>query len=121
MKKVIESGKKEFIAVCSRCGCKFSYELEDVFGGGIHCPECGDYIVHPKQDTTIYDSMSVKDFNKLYSNYCSSQTHYCATCKYIAYTASNRTATEPVAWCTIHQKEITEFSLGCMSYKDVNE
>lgn len=122
MRKVIVSGKKEFIAVCGKCGCKFSYELEDVFGGGLYCPECGGYVVHSRQDTapTIYDSMTVENFNRLYSNYCNS-IHTCGSCKYISYTLSNRTPTEPVAWCTLNREGTSKFSAGCMFYKDVNE
>lgn len=124
MKKVIESGKKEFIAVCDKCGCKFSYELEDVAGGVVNCPECDEYVVHLRQATTAYGhSMTVEDFNRLYPNLTSSQTHHCATCKYMTYTTSNSTAAEPVAWCTLptQQKEISGFSLGCMFYIGINE
>ena len=119
MIKVIESGNKEFIAVCSKCGCKFSYKLEDVFGGGLNCPECGGYVVHPRQDTTptVYDSMTVEDFNHLYSNYCNSQAHFCIDCKYLSYTMSNSTAAVYIPWCAIHQKRVAASSQGCLSYK----
>lgn len=120
MKKVIESGKKEFIAVCSKCSCKFSYGLVDICGGGLYCPECGGYIVHPRQDITptVYDSMTVEDFNHLYSNYCNSQAHFCGGCKYISYTITNSTTGSQVPWCTINQEGTSDFALGCKHYKD---
>lgn len=110
MIKVIESGNKEFIAVCSKCGCKFSYKLEDVFGGGLNCPECGGYVVHPRQDTTpTIDDMIV--------NYCNSQTPRCYDCKYISYTYSNSTTVGPIPWCLIHGKQVSPEQPGCLSHK----
>lgn len=46
MIKIIKSGKKEFIATCSNCGCQFSYEVEDVIANHICCPECDSLITH---------------------------------------------------------------------------
>lgn len=50
MIKIIKEGKKEFNAVCTTCGCEFSYELNDLKKGiaysTIKCPYCGDEIVH---------------------------------------------------------------------------
>lgn len=53
MPKVIEPGKKEFIGNCSRCGCKFSYTLEELKPmyphKFIYCPDCGAEYYHPDQ------------------------------------------------------------------------
>lgn len=47
MIEVIKHGNKKFRAVCSNCGCEFTYELSDMHPlGGIDCPDCGHYIVH---------------------------------------------------------------------------
>lgn len=48
MIKVIEPGDKEFICVCSTCGCKFSYTIDDIQSslGRIICPECHHFNVH---------------------------------------------------------------------------
>lgn len=41
MIKIIEEGQKKFVAVCRRCGCKYSYEVEDIIGDYVPCPDCG--------------------------------------------------------------------------------
>lgn len=47
MKKIFAHGKKEFIVVCRNCGCKFSYELEDIVAKDyVICPECDVRISH---------------------------------------------------------------------------
>lgn len=47
MIEVIKHGKKKFRAVCSNCGCEFTYEVEDIKLGSVTCPDCGDYVAHP--------------------------------------------------------------------------
>ena len=50
MIKIIKPGKKEFIGICSRCGCEFSYELRDLFYGSfVRCPDCYHEYYHPFQ------------------------------------------------------------------------
>lgn len=45
MIEVIKHGKTKFRAVCSNCGCEFTYELCDIKAlGGIDCPDCGHYV-----------------------------------------------------------------------------
>lgn len=53
--KIIKHGQKEFTHTCSRCGCEFTYEFEDILTGTnsldlaatstsvkyIKCPDCG--------------------------------------------------------------------------------
>lgn len=47
MKKIIKSGKKIYQKTCSRCGCEFTYENEDInFIGNVTCPECGCVLAH---------------------------------------------------------------------------
>lgn len=65
MIKIIKSGKKEFHATCSNCGCEFTYELEDLskpdYLGAIYyvkCPECGITILHLGFDTAIDNMQS---------------------------------------------------------------
>jgi DNA-directed RNA polymerase subunit RPC12/RpoP len=54
MIKVIKHGQKEFEHICSRCGCEFTYEYEDIHTEAIRglttnsttryvvCPDCGN-------------------------------------------------------------------------------
>ncbi len=47
MKKIIKSGKKIYSTTCSRCGCEFTYENEDInYVGSVTCPECGCVLTH---------------------------------------------------------------------------
>lgn len=47
MKKIIKSGKKIYQKTCSRCGCEFTYENEDInYVGNVTCPECGCVLAH---------------------------------------------------------------------------
>lgn len=51
MIKIIKHGQKEFTHTCSRCGCEFTYEYEDIkftstltstFNKTVTCPDCGE-------------------------------------------------------------------------------
>ena len=56
MIKIIKHGKKMFEATCNKCGCKFSYELEDiglVIPGHVRCPECDTSVEHQDQSGKI--------------------------------------------------------------------
>lgn len=47
MIKIIKQGKKEFHTICVRCGCEFTYEVEDIgFAGFVECPTCGEQCSH---------------------------------------------------------------------------
>lgn len=46
MIKVIKHGKKKFSTICGNCGCEFTYELSDIVGSSVECPDCGHYVVH---------------------------------------------------------------------------
>lgn len=78
MIKIIEEGKKEFIMICDHCGCKFSYQLEDLGKDvdGLHlaskdnqvrCPYCGEWHYHPHQDPS-----KEKDYDYWYRGWSSS-------------------------------------------------
>ena len=55
MKKIFAHGKKEFIVVCRNCGCKFSYELEDIVAKDyVTCPECDVRISHHVEPDDIF-------------------------------------------------------------------
>ena len=66
--KVIKPGKKDFIGNCRRCGCEFSYTLEELMAQYplkfVNCPECGDEYYHPDQSVeykpVMYNSTEVK-------------------------------------------------------------
>ena len=68
MAKVIKPGKKEFIGNCNRCGCEFSYTLEELKAQYplkfIHCPECGDEYYHPDQSSSSNETMVDYPFEK---------------------------------------------------------
>lgn len=49
MIKVIKEGKKSFITTCPKCGCEFVYELADIIVSSVHCPFCGELIIHKRQ------------------------------------------------------------------------
>lgn len=46
MIEVIKHGLKKFKVTCTNCGCEFTYELSDIVGSGIECPDCCHYVVH---------------------------------------------------------------------------
>lgn len=44
MIKIIKHGQKEFTHTCSRCGCEFTYEYEDItLSNFVICPDCGEH------------------------------------------------------------------------------
>ena len=56
MKKIIKSGKKIYQKTCSRCGCEFTYENEDInYIGNVTCPECGCVLAHITSINTPYN------------------------------------------------------------------
>lgn len=54
MKKIIKPGKKEFFITCPHCGCQFKYELSDVKLNSVQCPDCFNFVGHPRQVSTDY-------------------------------------------------------------------
>lgn len=68
MKKILEPGRKTFVTTCKMCGCKFSYEMEDVYGlGSVNCPNCANRCIH----VTDAESSSSNDAYKNIVEYLS--------------------------------------------------
>lgn len=40
MIEVIRHGKKRMYAGCSKCGCEFTYDIDDQKDGWVTCPDC---------------------------------------------------------------------------------
>ncbi len=63
--KIIEPGKQEFEGCCKRCGCLFSYTLEDLknrYPLNLKCPYCDREYYHPDQDhNSAYNDFSDVD------------------------------------------------------------
>ena len=69
MKKIIKPGAKFFIMTCTRCGCEYSYDIEEigktskliVSNSGVQCPQCGNIDIHSKENATYpdYDYLKV--------------------------------------------------------------
>ena len=51
--EIIKQGQTKFTAHCYKCGCEFTYEMEDVVGDMVMCPCCGNHIVHGSPTGTI--------------------------------------------------------------------
>ena len=55
MIEIIEHGKEKFEITRSRCGCRFTYQLEDldkppIGSEFINCPDCKERLYHKNQD-----------------------------------------------------------------------
>lgn len=46
MKTIIKEGDTAFETECQKCGCYFRYDLIDVTGRVVSCPQCGEYCAH---------------------------------------------------------------------------
>jgi transcription elongation factor Elf1 len=55
MPVIVKKGPETFTATCRRCGCMFSYKIEELkryskYGQGtVDCPQCGNEHEHPDQ------------------------------------------------------------------------
>lgn len=57
---VIKHGKKVFKGFCSRCGCEFTYELEDVtLNNFVTCPDCGESCYIGGSKNTPYTPLAI--------------------------------------------------------------
>lgn len=49
-KEILNGAPSKFRASCGKCGCEFTYELNDVittmFGPKTTCPSCGEWCAH---------------------------------------------------------------------------
>ena len=51
MIEIVKEGKKKFEITCIKCGCVFTYGLEDLKGTRyVTCPECHEECRHPDQN-----------------------------------------------------------------------
>lgn len=64
MIEILDNGPENYIAVCTVCGCRFKYDLEDteetVVGHNARrlcCPRCHEWIPHVVPFTTRYDDV----------------------------------------------------------------
>lgn len=59
MIKILKEASKEFIMVCHKCDCRFSYELEDLkataSGSYLHCPHCNNVLFHNERQRKVYE------------------------------------------------------------------
>lgn len=56
MVKIIREGTNKFQAICSKCGCEFSYELEDLDSlNYVECPFCHEEYKHKDQTPKFPD------------------------------------------------------------------
>lgn len=68
MVKIIKEGQNKFFATCTKCGCQFEYELEDVvgyLGDSVGCPYCGTKYYHHIKDA---DELKISYNNVLKSS-----------------------------------------------------
>lgn len=62
MIKIIKPGnKKEYIKTCPKCGCEFSYELEDISYLHITCPCCKYSMQHSELDNSKEPNYCLND------------------------------------------------------------
>lgn len=86
MIKIIKEGHKQFQGTCFKCGCEYTYELEDIKDDCVKCPQCGAFNTHmpranvilPPPDPYIGQlkvQFDVKDNNQ-YNNPCGTCSYY---------------------------------------------
>lgn len=114
MIKIIEEGHKQFRNTCFKCGCKYTYELEDVNTKTdcVKCPQCGANNVHlpranailPPPDPYIGQialPLNTKDNNQ--------SNNPCANCNYIKKLMLDQTYVGdiPCTWCECNPLKVT--------------
>lgn len=64
MIKILKEGTKK-VAICESCGCKFSYDREDVEVIDIPCQEYEEYIKCPqcKVKVDVYNINRARDYD----------------------------------------------------------
>lgn len=67
---IIEHGKTHFEKTCDRCGCKFTYDLEDLsYVDTIRCPECDNKLYHSTPSINSLDIIYTNDYEKTNGTY----------------------------------------------------
>ena len=46
MVEIVRAGKTRFKIICATCDALLSYTLNDLIGGSIRCPCCGEFCEH---------------------------------------------------------------------------
>ena len=97
MKKILKEGQKKFTATCSKCGCEFEYELEDIDCGSVVCPCCGERVSHPSQ--VGYRSISPYPFPTIPVTNNLTSWPDCETCPNKPDPAHPVVGDSPCTWC----------------------
>lgn len=55
MRKIVRPGYKEFKTQCTNCGCRFTYEREDILKSAsqVKCPECEKAVWHDATENGV--------------------------------------------------------------------
>lgn len=59
--KIIEEPSSIFEVKCFHCGCRFTYEIEDVTGPVVMCPHCSAGISHSPKNAQMRRSNRKKE------------------------------------------------------------
>lgn len=112
MIKIIKEGHKQYRNTCFKCGCEYSYELEDVHKDGTQCPQCGTKNCHshkingvPTRPTPYVGQITIPTDNMQFNNPC-------ANCNYTKKLATGQVyiGDSPCTWC-----EHNPFRVTCTS------
>lgn len=105
--EIIKQGQTKFTAYCYKCGCEFTYELEDLDAAGcVKCPCCENYIVHTKNKGIInysYGAIPCVDDHSNLNTQVTSMSKKCEDCDfYKKYLAGGKTyiGDLPCQWCS---------------------
>lgn len=86
--KIIKEGKKEYYMTCHKCGCEFTYELEDInYNSSVKCPCCSDNLYHKRYNITITNPID-----------------YIPTIPCINQNSTGEDSSNPCATCDWHKK-----------------
>ena len=110
--EIIKQGQTKFTAHCYKCGCEFSYEMEDVIGAVVMCPCCGNYIVHTNSIGTIkYPSDAIPCSNptstKISTNDYVKKCEACDFYKKYLVGGEPYVGDSPCLWCKISPDIVT--------------
>lgn len=112
MIEIIKQGQTKFTAHCYKCGCEFTYEMEDVVDDGVICPCCANHIVHMDPMGIIkYPYIPhVADDNLNLNTQLSIPPKTCEECDfYKKYLAGGKIyiGDSPCEWCQNYPNKIT--------------
>lgn len=105
MIKIIKEGQKTFTAFCERCGCEFTYDLEDLklscASDKIACPTCGKDFYHP----SMHQELATERLGRLQTWPLETYNDPCEGCAWKASLGSlgSYVGDSPCTWCTKYQ------------------